>query len=305
MDERWAFFTVDFELTNICAQNCLFCPRHSLTRPAGFVSPDLFASLAGQLAAVGSRLTFCGMGNPLLHPAPEEIAAICHEHKLYYGLTVQAPALDPHGLAQIALLKPAFIEISFPTTDAQLFSKIYPGQSMQNSMNGLHNLVRQRNGTRGMVINAVTVAAEQSSHADIISYWQAEGFECRTQFCHSRGGNLMNPELVNAVARPVNACGLFATHAFITWQGHLLACCHDLTGLTQIADLTEMSISEAASRKMAILEQGMPFSICRNCDEPAASRPIPDRPFPASGKARSRFLKNHCLHKSLNPGNKI
>ncbi|HNX74626.1 MAG TPA: radical SAM protein [Candidatus Rifleibacterium sp.] len=298
MDKRWAFFTVDFELTNICAQNCLFCPRHGLTRPAGFVSPDLFASLARQLAAAGSRLTFCGMGNPLLHPALEEIAAICHEHGLYYGLTVQAPALDLHGLAQIALLRPAFIEISFPTTDPALFSKIYPGQSMQDAIEGLHNLARQRNGTRGMVINAVTVATEAASHVEISRFWQTEGFECRIQLCHSRGGNLLNTELVNAVARPVNSCGLFATHAFITWQGHLLACCHDLSGITQVADLTEITVTEAATRKLAILEHGMPFSICRNCDEPAASRPIPDRPFPESAKARSRFLKNHCQHKS-------
>ena len=300
MDERWAFFTVDFQLTNVCGQNCLFCPRDRLTRPAGFLETAVFATIAPQLAELGSRVTFCGMGNPLLHPDLNGIATICQAAGLHYGLTIQAPALTDAGLQKLAVLQPAFVEISFPTLSQDLFPRLYPDQNIEDSLAGLHNLVRMRNGNRGLVINVIKVAGETMADAEITTRWKELGFECRLQQCHSRGGNLIAPELINSTPRPVEKCGLFSTHSFITWQGRLLACCHDLRAETQIADLTCIRVNAAARQKMDILATGMPFALCGSCDEPAAGRPVPDRPFPASPKARSRYLKNLCLFKQLN-----
>ncbi len=298
MDERWTFFTVDLELTNICRQNCRFCPRERMTRPAGFIDTDLFARIAGQLALNGSRVTFCGMGNPLLHPNLADISMICREAGLYYGLTIQAPALSESGLRKIELLRPAFIEVSFPSLDPALFSNLYPGEKIENSLAGLHNLVKLRDGTRGLVVNVIKVAGETMPDPEIVAGWHAMGFECRLQMCHSRGGNLIDKSLVNTESRQIAKCGLFAAHSFITWQGKLLACCHDLTGETMIADLSELSVAAAAQKKAGVFSQGMPYSICKACDEPAARRVIPDRPFPASPKARSRYLKNLCRNNS-------
>lgn len=306
MDERWPFFTIDLELTNICHQGCLFCPREKLTRPPGFIDGVLFARIARKMAEMGSRVTFCGMGNPLLHPELETFGKLFRELSLNYGLTIQAPALNADGLQKIALLKPAFIEVSLPTIDPELFARLYPGNSLETSLQNLDNLVCQRGSTRGITINAIITSLEVSDSDQIASFWGKKGINVRLQECHSRGGNLQNTDLVTTSPRAVKKCGLFATHGFITWQGQVLACCHDLTGNTGLADLSVTTLREAARSKIRIIEEEMPFSICKNCDEPAADRPLPQRPFPDSIKARSRFLKSHCLQQTpvndLKPG---
>lgn len=293
MDKRWPFFTVDLELTNICEQNCRFCPRQSITRPAGFIDTKLLQSIILQLAKIGSRVTFCGMGNPLLHPKWGDICKICHESGVKYGLTVQAPALTEANISKISALSPSFIEVSFPSIDREHFSRIYPGEDLATSLYLLDRLVTARGSSRGISITAVRTADDPAESASTIAFWHQRGLQLRLQSCHSRGGNLH--EQVLARPHSIKACGLFATHSFVSWQGTLLACCHDLTGSTAIASLAETSIEQAAEAKLAILQQGqMPWALCANCDEPAATRPLPNRPFPDTEKARGRYLKRQC-----------
>lgn len=293
MDHRWPFFTVDIELTNICEQNCRFCPREKLTRPAGFIDTQLLQSIMSQLSAIGSRVTFCGMGNPLLHPQWAEICTICHDSGVKYGLTVQAPALTKPNITRICELAPSFIEVSFPSIDAQHFARIYPGEDLEKCLSSIEMLVSARGSSRGISITAVHTADDPADPAATNFFWQRRGLPVRQQKCHSRGGNLQHGQVTTS-SRRINSCGLFATHSFITWQGILLACCHDLTGDTAVADLNQLSLDQAAAAKIKILQQPMPWPICANCDEPAATRPLPDRPFPETEKARSRYLKRLC-----------
>ncbi|PKL48952.1 MAG: hypothetical protein CVV42_08125 [Candidatus Riflebacteria bacterium HGW-Riflebacteria-2] len=292
MDKRWPFFTVDVELTNICEQNCRFCPREKLTRPSGFIDTQLLHSIMRQLAEIGSRVTFCGMGNPLLHPQWAEICTICHASGVKYGLTIQAPALIEANISKICELRPAFIEVSFPSIDSGHFARIYPGENLASSLNSLNRLVAARGSARGIIITAVRTTDDPTEPAETLAFWQQKGLLVRIQQCHSRGGNLHGQTTTEA--RRITSCGLFATHSFITWQGLLLACCHDLAGATAVADLRQLSLDQAAAAKIEILQKPMPWPICANCDEPAAIRPLPDRPFPATEKARSRYLKRLC-----------
>ena len=294
MDERWPFFTTDLELTNVCGQNCIFCPRDKMSRPEGFISRELFAALVPQLAEIDSRVTLCGMGNPLLHPSLPEIADICQANNLKYGLTIQAPALSPDNINRIKMLAPAFIEISFATLDKELFAQIYPGQRLEDSLHGVEALACARKSTRGMVVVAVRTEREKLSQQEIENFWAEKKITCRQPLCHSRGGHLSEKGLVLAKPSQIVRCGLFATHSFITWQGKLLACCHDLAGDTEIADLNLVRVKEAAQRKIEIMQNQMPYNLCLKCDEPTAHRPVPERPFPESEKARSRYLKHSC-----------
>ncbi|OGK09550.1 MAG: hypothetical protein A2W80_08205 [Candidatus Riflebacteria bacterium GWC2_50_8] len=292
MDKRWPFFTVDLELTNICEQNCSFCPREKITRPSGFIDMQLLADILRQLAAMGSRVTFCGMGNPMLHPQWHEISDICHNSGLKYGLTIQAPALDAQNIARISMLAPSFIEISFPTIDSGHFSQIYPGQDIELCLRALDDLVSMRGSARGISVIAVRTADEPVSAEATSVFWQNRGLSLRQQQCHSRGSNLTKNVVTRR--RAIEACGLFATHSFITWQGRLLACCHDLNGASEIADLNQVLLTEAAQTKIEILQHGMPWPLCSKCDEPAATRPLPDRAYPETAKAQSRYLKRLC-----------
>lgn len=292
-DWRWSFFTIDLELTNNCGQNCSFCPRTSLTRPKGFMEKELAKKLIDELAANNSRITFCGMGNPLLHPDFLEIADYCRSiDGLSFGVTIQAPALIEKNRKILIEARPGFVEISFPTIDKALFSCIFPGENLDTCLENVMALVEERKSNRGMGIVALETSQDKYSPEDQVKFWTDKDIACRVTHCHSRGGNLKNNELVLAKPFHRKFCGLFATHAFITWEGKLLACCHDLTGETTISDLSKESLLQAGEKKVQMINSEMPFKICQNCDEPAAAREIPERPYPESSGARRRFMKN-------------
>ncbi|MFZ5950351.1 MAG: radical SAM/SPASM domain-containing protein [Candidatus Rifleibacteriota bacterium] len=291
-DWRWPFFTVDVELTNICGQNCAFCPRSMLTRPPGFIELEFLKKLLLQLASIKSRVTFCGMGNPLLHPQLKEILLFCRSISgLNFGLTVQAPALGARELDILGETRPGFLEISFPTIDPLLFSQIFPDQKFDDSLENVKQLIKISPPMRGLTIIAVRTAGEKISSQDTLNFWTEKGLTCRITECHSRGGNLPDSGLVTTIGCKKICCGLFAAHSFITWQGRLLSCCHDLSGTTELADLNIQSLEEAGLKKLEILRESMPFSICQNCDEPAAARPMPEGPYPEKPAERKKILR--------------
>jgi hypothetical protein len=291
-DWRWFFLTTDIELTNVCHQNCSFCPRSALTRPFGYIDVPLLQKIIVQLAAIGSRITFCGMGNPLLHPDFSEIMQFCRDFDgLSFGLTIQAPALDERARLQLYQARPGFIEISMPTINPQVFAEIFPGCSFEVALEQIMKLVAHKPELRGISISTVKTAIDPSSDEEISIFWKERNLPCRIFNCHSRGGNLRRKDLVQAVEADHQFCGLFATHSFITWQGKLLSCCHDLTGATQSADLALETIAEAGKKKGKILEKGMPYGICRHCDEAAARRFIPETEFPTGISGRRKWRK--------------
>lgn len=59
------------EITNVCNLSCAFCP--GTRRPAGFLSPEDFQTLAEKLRPHTEHLYLHLMGEPLLHPRLDEI----------------------------------------------------------------------------------------------------------------------------------------------------------------------------------------------------------------------------------------
>lgn len=69
-------------------------------------------------------------------------------------------------------------------------------------------------------------------------------------------------------------CGLFNARSFVSWDGNLLACCHDVHGDTVIGSLFSDSLDALITRKLTIIAEQRFFPICMSCDEPARLRTV-------------------------------
>jgi hypothetical protein len=72
----------------------------------------------------------------------------------------------------------------------------------------------------------------------------------------------------------------------------VLACCHDITGATRIGNLIDDDVSVIAKRKQNILKSSMPFSVCRQRDEPLRRYTPPQDPPPKNRKERIKFFRS-------------
>jgi len=69
------FSRLYLEITTCCNRACSFCP--GTARPAAFVTPETFRTLAAKLRPYGQYLYLHVMGEPLLHPQLPELLEIC------------------------------------------------------------------------------------------------------------------------------------------------------------------------------------------------------------------------------------
>jgi MoaA/NifB/PqqE/SkfB family radical SAM enzyme len=94
---------VNVELTNHCNQRCVLCPRQGFTRPLGFMDADLFARVAGECAAHGTRMWLHFLGEPLLHRGLVDLIRVAKDAGVHeVGLSTNGVSL--HGRLADALL---------------------------------------------------------------------------------------------------------------------------------------------------------------------------------------------------------
>lgn len=287
MDCEWTFFSVDVELTNCCAESCSMCPRSGLTRPQGYMSRQVFAKVLSALVRFGSRLTFSGFGNPTLHPFWGECIDAARAAGLPAGLVLHPSALTPEVVRQLQHHPPSHLEVSFPSIEPLLFAQLCPNSDFHEAVARVEHL--QHLHLAPMVCVGLQTANASLSAAEYHRFWKERGVRTRVFPCHSRGGNLKDGELLQAKPVQARSCGLLAVHAFVAWNGDVLACCHDLSGESRIGNLAVDDPMIIAGHKARFAAEPA-WQICRSCDEFRKGWPLPQGPCPRDPAERGRRL---------------
>ncbi len=122
------FSRLYLEITTCCNRACSFCP--GTARPAAFVTPETFRTLAAKLRPYGQYLYLHVMGEPLLHPQLPELLEICRALDFRVTLTTNGtllPARQPVLLAAPALRKVSVSLHSFEANEAGDFRAYLTG----------------------------------------------------------------------------------------------------------------------------------------------------------------------------------
>lgn len=156
------FSRMYLEITTCCNLSCSFCP--GTKRPAAFLSPENFHTLAAKLRPYGEHLYLHVMGEPLLHPQLPQLLEICRELGFRATLTTNGTLLPKKQealLAAPALRKVSVSLHSFEANEAGDFSAYLTGCTAfamrrkrqvfwRISASGISTAHRQRGCTTGM-----------------------------------------------------------------------------------------------------------------------------------------------------------
>lgn len=122
------FSRMYLEITTCCNLSCSFCP--GTKRPAAFLSPEDFRTLAAKLRPYGQYLYLHVMGEPLLHPAAAGAAGDLPGTRLPRDAHDKrdAAAKEAGGAARRAALRKVSISLhSFEANEAGDFSRLSDG----------------------------------------------------------------------------------------------------------------------------------------------------------------------------------
>ncbi|MGB9599054.1 MAG: radical SAM protein [Myxococcota bacterium] len=271
--------SIDLEVTNICMNNCSICPREEIKRKRAFMGFETLKNLVKAFNEFRPLITISGMGDPLLHPELPEFIRYLRMGRFRVGVVVNIASLinlNPTIFKKVVESKPNIITVSIPSIETTTLEKIYnkgiKPELILSKCEEMFSHYRKEVPLRALgVITDFNENPQAYRGFFNISYnipvWITK--------IHSRGGNLKRSLLYRGRDVRVNeGCNLFLFHSFIDAEGNLLSCCHDLTGETKFAHISEGG-REILMKKREIIK-GVPyFQICNRCDEPLRFMKLP------------------------------
>lgn len=292
MPSDWAFVSVDMELTNRCSTDCLMCPREAITRPKGLMSECVFKAVVEKLIGEGSLITFSGMGDPLSHPNVFEWICDIRKKGVDVGIVINPASLNKEISQKLVEFDPNSITLSFPSLRKSVLEKLCPKVSYDDAFKRTLELIDLVRGNVGLRVMGIITGINTEEQEGYVSFWKERGVGSGMTICHGRGGNLSVPGVyeLQSFGLESGKCSLFQFHTFVTWEGEVLACCHDLIGATRIGSLANDDVSVIAERKRNVLKDSMPFPVCGQCDEPLRLCQSPQGLPPEGRKERNRFF---------------
>jgi len=270
--------SIDLEFTNICNNGCSICPRESIRRKTGYLDSENLKSLAKEFRKASPLITVSGMGDPLLHPQFEEFIIRLKNEGFTVGVVVNIASLikDSTNIDKLIKASPNSVTISLPSFKDEILGKIYSNTPNKDEMlKTISEVAARLEGKSGIRVSAIITEIKEDlkDYKDTFSKMKISTWTLKI---HSRGGNLKESLLYKKkVIKQNSGCSLFLFHTFITHNGEVLACCHDLTGETSFAHIKD-GPDEILSRKKRIIKNLPFFPLCNICDEPLRDISLPD-----------------------------
>ena len=265
----------DIELTNRCNADCSFCPRDE-TPHQGLMDGRTFALALDrivehrrhEIATTGRSdhgVSFCGMGDVLVHPRAAACVAAVRRRGLWCQLNTNGALLRP-ALAE-ELLAAGLCEIRLNVgAVGERYDELY-GLPFERTERNVANLLSVADG-RCRVIVVLAGAPDDADRLDAAeAHWRALGATMfhRPAFTN-RGGALDGDQLAIGSPRarrvadellgPIGErprCATPFVFMFIGYDGRYYLCSSDWRRQAPCGDVASTSIREAAELRLAHL----------------------------------------------------
>jgi sulfatase maturation enzyme AslB (radical SAM superfamily) len=267
-------FRAEIEATNHCNIRCLHCPHEAISRPRGKMAWQTYQTVVKKIRAYthGEKfaLSFSGMGEPLLNP---EIYRFI-EYVSPYATTSFASngsALTESNIRKLIDAGLDLVYFSFNGDEPDVFLKMMGGLSYEKVLTNLRNAVRLSRGSRLKIQANVSITkANQDRISRIKEMLDEEGVgPILYSLCHSRGGNLLDKSVCDTPPMPVErwGCDVMKNTLFIDWRGKAFICDHDIHGEYGLGDLLAEPLETVLGRRAKLLDEGLSFKICQQCND--------------------------------------
>ena len=296
MAERQLFTRqIEFEPTNQCNAQCVFCPRND-PRRKGYISLDTVKAGVELAKSAGIKaFKLAGFGEPLLHKDLLEhlryLKAEIPEASLL--LITNGSQLTPELFEQLARIPVSRVNISFNGYDQASYEMLMCGLSFNKLIAHLKEIAARNRGRVDIqfvpILNKSFGLAEVEKMKGLLT---GLGFgDDNFKFHHvitGRSGKLKNEKLINeeylASLKDVELedksqviCLAAFSNLFIAWDGNIHICCNDIYGEAIVGNIKELKTREDLKKledKNFALRASYAFDVCRKCDTPLSAHHV-------------------------------
>jgi len=267
----------DLELSSPCNAKCQFCPQHwhGVRREAAFMDPVILDKVTAEIGHMARTeqvyAVLCGMGENLLNK-PLVIRALDNLQRTSEGairtvLVSNGSKLTPELLDHPSFRSLTAIQISVNGYDKATYEGIY-GLNYERSIANISEMARALPGR--VYIRTIDLEKLKAGPArnEFVQFWKERGVEISFRPLHSRGGHIKDPEAYHGKIRQFHGCEIFNYITFISSDGLVLSCCHDVTSENVIGNCRDISLAELIEKKESIQKSKFPgYAICAKCTD--------------------------------------
>lgn len=260
----------DVEVSLKCNINCQMCPREKITRPRCIMSQRVMDVLADWLPEKESEIFFCGLGEPLLNRNIYGLITALQMGGRRVGITSNGLLLTPGTANRLIDAGLDFVHVSLPSLNKERYQRMMKGSSFETVLTHLKYLA----AIKPHSLSVDLVFVEQSENAADLPAVNAlakeMGFGFQHNVLHSRAGHLRTGRGVGGESLApggYRGCAIFARNHFITCEGDILACCHDLEGKTVLGNIENISFPDLLEIKKSRIQNHRWFEICSRCND--------------------------------------
>lgn len=289
---------IEVEASSLCNVRCRFCSRDQLPA-AGLMRIETFADFLVSAGLRSSDLVgFIGLGEPLLNP---QLPQMVHLAKVqspgsFVWVTTNGQALNQRRCEALLDAGLDQIDVSVNGVDAESYEALVPGARFERVLANVRRaaaLAHARGGRCRVQVNFIVTRENQAQVGAIEAFWRAQGVDAvRPQRLHRRGGTVEVEGMSMAEKAEAGGCELLDVYRYVSWQGEVHPCYHDVRRAHAVGRVGEASLEELHAKLLRAKPLLMLCQMCRACDDPARQdlRAYLDRLVAASLKERVRRL---------------
>lgn len=281
-------YTLEIEVTNYCNANCIFCANKSLDRDRGYIDEEklrcflkkhrseLVDNIFWKFGAKDyPRVTFCGLGDPLLHPHISEIVKDAHELGFFTQLVTNGYNLSPDLVSRLGKSGLDELVISLHSLNSLNYYQI-TNLSLDRIKERMCNCASHINN------NDIKLSIWRIYHPELRfrDGYDLESYHLFLEECGLKNVQILGPSepwyrdgvVPNSLCRKVQDepfwCNKILFTFNIDWQGNVILCCNDYNRETVALDnvfSSDFNIKTVIDYEKNILAKKLVPDICVDC----------------------------------------
>ena len=265
----------DIELCSPCNAKCTFCPQSTdgVKRSQSVMTKDEILTLVSQLDELSQNskigIYFCGMGENLIRKdlILFFIKNIKNIEKYSFTLVTNGYLLTKEFITH-PLLENLKIEISMSGWDS--YESIYKlsAEKVRNKIIETAQLIGPRLKIHWVRDHNLIEYSEEKKFKEWY-YKNIKKYNSKCHFgtLHTRGGTYEYPGWDKNGTRKFKKCKIFSDLHFISSDGDMLSCCHDVESKNIIDNINKNNIQSIIQKKKLMQKTCGGFEICDKCND--------------------------------------
>lgn len=271
---------IQVETSSFCNLVCLGCPQKDMTRPRGFMKPDLFKKIVDELSQYKTRVWLHYMGEPLMHPKIFDLIEYASEKLPYFGMASNAMILTKNRIEKILDSGLKRFEISIDSLDPDLLDELRPGGNPEMILHNAHEFfrIKYERGQQYPVTSINYRELKENIHETeaFAAHWKniLQEPDFVLAFPYERfGGHEAAEHATYTIAASRKPCLKLFNKVLILSDGRLVTCDAMFNGQVVMGDTNTDSIAEIwkspayyEMRQKHIDGKAEEIAICKGCD---------------------------------------